>query len=125
MVREIKFRAWWEKGKTMFPFVAVHQTGDACFGGAWYRAEDVVLMQYTGLSDKENKRIYEGDVVAEVIDGERGDMYVIEWSRDGNHSYYAGYRTDDRSLETEMQLFELGALEILGNIYENPELLNQ
>ena len=75
-----------------------------------------VLMQYTGLKDKNGVEIYEGDIVVRYDKNERGYLYrksntvrVIEWRSSFN--------------ETGFNIGSSSRLEVIGNIYENPELL--
>jgi uncharacterized phage protein (TIGR01671 family) len=82
------------------------------------------LMQYTGLKDKNGKEIYEGDIIQEgsgpcgdtrgVVENVNGDTVVRflpgSIPDDWNHEYYPVFGLMDHS-------------EIIGNIYENPELL--
>lgn len=117
MNREIKFRTW-DKLGIRFP------TTDA-----WYQIKDgeielpkdTVLMQYTGMKDKNGKEIYEGDIVKPVLsgmDGEYGEVlwedvncaFMIDWNKAKNLGKY------DYQLQSH--------IEIIGNIYENSELLN-
>jgi len=71
---------------------------------------DTIVMQYTGLKDKNNKEIYEGDVVKTPI----GTGMVFDrlgcWFIEG---------------QKELGYFHSYELEVVGNIYENPELLNR
>ena len=114
MSREIKFRAWSRKDGTMR---VVAQLLDGArrlrivgFEGTIETslAEDVELMQYTGLRDKNGRELYEGDI---VTDGyrEKYGRYDVEW--DGDSHAWSFCSTDGRELE------------VIGNIYENPELL--
>lgn len=90
----------------------------------YYKFDDIVLMQSTGLKDKNGKEIFEGDVVA---DGHtKGDIK--------NHPTLGFYMVDDNgvdrwfsdnaTIEDFGEDVETAAriLEILGNIYTNPEL---
>ena len=110
--REIKFRAWSE-GKTMFPnskrFLMVKRN----FGEVWNRGESLIWMQYTGLKDKNGKEIGEGDIVKDskgqgVVKCENWIEFFIE-----------GDVYEDYSARKE----KLYMFEVIGNIYENPELL--
>jgi len=109
-MREIKFRAWDKIDNTMAIVEEWHKTwiaigvNDEDSGHLEQRKiEDVELMQYTGLKDKNGKEIYEDDVV-----------------------YLAGYG-NYQVVFPFMELYEAEAEkdigEILGNIYKNPELL--
>lgn len=133
--REINYRMWNPYTRKMHyfkPFDSVFyiSNGDKCLVNTYkenevsicgrMKIEDVEIMEYIGLKDKNNNKIYVGDIVKCGITGE---SYLIQFSRDGNHCYYAGYNTKNRSLETEMEMFNLYELEIVGNVFENPELL--
>lgn len=70
------------------------------------------LGQYTGLTDKSGKKIFEGD----IIKNNKGDYYEI--------AYLAKYtRFAPRKPGTVFAVFPLEDTTIIGNIYENPELL--
>jgi uncharacterized phage protein (TIGR01671 family) len=74
-----------------------------------------VLMQYTGLKDKNGKEIYEGDIVA---DRDTSDcVFGVKWDV-AKAGYYMPPEFD------EEYAYSIGAvsLEVIGNIYENPEL---
>lgn len=79
---------------------------------------DVGLMQYTGLKDKNGKEIYEGDIVdfASRFDNSK---------RTGKVVYYAGdaaFLIEDGK-EIFFLFYDALEREVIGNIYENPELL--
>lgn len=111
MNREIKFRAWDEVSEKMLnwnyfldtnmknTFIAPESTG-------------LILMQYTGLDDKNGKEIYEGDIA-------KYENMI------GKIMFFNGSFILSDFEETEE--WELGVineeLEIMGNIYDNPELI--
>ena len=82
--------------------------------------DEVVLMQSTGIKDKNGVEIFEGDVV-----DYNGRKAIIKW-----HGSYASfiYRFVDelRKIKSELNPLYLSyyRFEIIGNIYENPELLD-
>ncbi len=109
-MREIKFRFW---SKILGSFVIPN---DNILAGT-FKDENMVVMQYTGLKDKNGKEIYEGDVV-NYIDCMRGrSTSQVEWTEWGT------------GFEPFIQCGKCGELPdmedvvIIGNIYENPELL--
>lgn len=84
--------------------------------------DDVILMQCTGLRDKTGKLIYEGDIVADVSSG---CVSTIEYLS-SSYSLMAHIRRMDEFIPIEDICFvekEGTPFEIIGNIYENPELL--
>jgi uncharacterized phage protein (TIGR01671 family) len=121
-MREIKFRAWEKSSQQMHEVVQIdfknwiaipvpEQVDDE--GGVnWIleqrRIADVELMQYTGLKDKNGKEVYEGD----IMDFENGYITEIFWDR-------GGFRTHDL-----LVMSDLSHGIIIGNIYQNPNLLN-
>lgn len=118
-MREIKFRAWDTKDKRMVHMESVYfpNTGNLNdFGNKRY-----VHLQYTGLKDKNGKEIYEGDVVNQFRTSRsfpegRNLKRVVEWNDD---------MTLDDSYGERAVGFNLfgGQLEVIGNIYENPEVM--
>jgi len=62
--REIKFRAWHEINKNMHPPSSMFEitTNGQIYREGFNCTDDYILMQYTGLKDKNGKEIYEGDI---------------------------------------------------------------
>jgi len=120
-MREIKFRAWDKYQNIMFSMNNLKLScGPNGFEFHLYKPEGglgkAILMQYTGLKDKSGKEIYEGDIVkmwhTEYNTGGIGDGYKNEVIEFRNGQY------------TSISLHESHPPMIIGNIYENPELLD-
>ncbi|AYQ24720.1 YopX family protein [Enterococcus avium] len=123
-----KFRAWWIQDEVMTHIDTLEflQGGIRVSDGCWHEkflGDEVILMQSTGLIDRNGVEIFEGDIVKVTnhpfqkkedsagieIDGD----YLIGWS-DHNLTWLAG----------DLLLYQLKPyIEVIGNIYENPELL--
>lgn len=122
-----KFRAWLKKRQEMdneIDHISWLEDELYCIGdGITYMvsAEDLVLMQSTGLVDKNGKEIFEGDIL-----DYKGRKALVRW-----HGSYASfiYRFVDelQKRKTEWKPLYLAYMkcEIIGNIYENPELLEE
>lgn len=98
---------------------------------AYKKDEGFVLMQFTGLKDKNGKEIYEGDVV-ELPNGTRmvtkiGGYFTAEKGRTtGSNGYGVHFHTDDEQTVHDASPFEKECtLEVIGNIYENPDLISK
>ena len=116
-MRQIKFRAWLKDEKKMiewYPEFFSDMSPVTSYGSDFPDSDDVVLMQFTGLHDKNGKEIYEGDLVysnswnpdtMEVVFVEGAFMLAYE----GCEPYY----TDLYYAETEF--------EIIGNIHEEKQ----
>jgi len=125
-MREIKFRAWVKDRKAIFEVVLINyvtkkvtylleRVGDL-LNIRHEKFNDTELMQYAGLKDKNEKEIYEGDI---FHIGSKKILYVVEWIDCGlkgrqikNKSWIGlDYWKDD--------------IEVIGNIYENPEVIKE
>ena len=135
-MREIKFRAWDNKNKKWLLGYEYHNLGGfSMFGetvlmGEWsntldmflferngYKNTDLIVMQYTGLKDKNGKEIYEGDLSKNYYKGEWVILEVVwnplgMWSVKWKDGYLNNYHLNSQRME------------IIGNIYQNPELIN-
>ena len=117
MQDRFKFRVW--TGTQMLSDVAV------CNGvyvrADWSECEDFIVMQCTGLKDKNGKLIYEGDIVN--IKYIRPDGFEIRKKckiEFGYYSFWLYYKCGASLLYKEDCTYE-----VIGNIYENKELLNE
>ena len=119
-----RFRAWddWRKRMSVVDRIYIDTKGVRLyddFGEYWRNFRDAKLMQSTGLKDKNGKEIFEGDIV-----DYKGRKAVVKW-----HGSYASfiYRFVDelQNRNTEWKPLYLAYMkcEIIGNIYENRELL--
>ena len=126
-----KFRAWLKREKKMVSVVGISFYQDSFdveeifvydqenphkYGDLWeepFLPYEFVLMQSTGLKDINDKEIYEGDVI--IPDG--GGASLVHW-RDG--AFQVGYYGD-----IPYVLADYKSLTVIGNIYENPELVSE
>lgn len=76
--------------------------------------------QYTSLTDKNGKKIFEGDIVKDITTGR---IYVVKWCEDC--AMFVLPCVTDESLETNFTVYYGYELEIIGNIHDNPELLEE
>lgn len=131
-MREIKFRAWDTIPQRMSPVLGLrldwevgpladvlHPNSDRVNqAGLTLRPSEYVLMQFTGLYDKHGTEIYEGDIVkiklgASMEDGEKFRTMPVEFFQPYVAFCFRGI---------PLKEFSFCPKEVIGNIYENPEL---
>lgn len=124
-----RFRAWDKEQKKMFYNAEMtYDYGlvlDACEAdsfGTVLEDDNMIVMQCTGLKDNNGNLIYEGDIISKRDDY----LFPVYWDKT-----QAGFRVfvvkdfpPKRILGTEPMNFKTEDYEIIGNIYENEELLN-
>ncbi len=122
-MREIKFRAWdrydnkWEDeiGEDYYCEDNAYMNKLLIINDSFKTKERFTYMQYTGLKDINNKELYEGDIVKILPNNY---IALAEYSQEScayllkNKNGYRGY----------FSIIQEG-FEVIGNIYENPELL--
>lgn len=146
-MREIKFRAWDKKNKKIYiqgenvymdmqiiNYILCPKDTEDYFG---FNYKDYELMQYTGLNDKNGKEIFEGDIVVQegylwFDDGQPNYRGTVEW-------IYSQWQVVAHCVNPEKSGIsdgineglndegfdegESSEWEVIGNVYENPELL--
>ena len=118
-MREIKFRAWDKSNKEMNNIESINFQERRVYKDivSYRKFNDIELMEYTGLKDMDGKEIYEGDIVihhskmCKIIFNVEEARFVL--------------RDDEFELEIPFTNNNNKRMEIVGNIYENPELLGE
>jgi len=128
-MREIKFRAWDKNIETMVDPAFLQLDGNGLTAGfyencdpeesAWETdpeiLKNIILMQYTGLHDKNGKEIYEGDIIAGEV-----HTWQVKWDDEDAGFYLSGIDGKFADWIGYAHQFE-----VIGNIYESKELLDR
>ena len=133
-MRVVKFRAWDKEIEKIYPVLKIDFVEEwvsmySKITGRHYNwLNNLVLMQYTGLEDKNGEEIYEsyivkfdpqspcGDEFYNPRDGEMGEVIL-------DFGSFVVRPIDKKREDLRFSLSELGDWVVVGNIYENPELL--
>ena len=123
-MREIKFRAFVDN--KMYKVVGLDLWSDSVSEHTFtiwdddlddsieLDATEFELMQYTGLKDKNGKEIYERDII--TCSNGMAYQYEVEF-------VFGCFLGHDKATGFSKKLYDMKDLEVVGNIYENPELL--
>lgn len=118
-----KYRAWDKETKTMNGMAEIYRNRNKEIE-LRPRDGNIILMQSTGLVDKNGKEIFEGDVIAIEVDdtGTPINARVFQNSKIGVLMFHVFEDNEDVPM-VELLEDNSVAFEVIGNIYENPELL--
>jgi hypothetical protein len=121
-MREILFRAWHKQEQKMYPVVGMIRnmvflsvSEDTVTG---IDVDQVELVQYTGLRDVAGKKIFEGD----ILGMENATAKVVFWERPPEFGLDFHHNEDEWCEDWNLS-DDHGRMEIIGNAYEHPELL--
>lgn len=128
-MREIKFRAFVKNLKWLLPVITIDFDEENCFVEVDYTGEgdyadynfnEIELMQYVGLKDKNGKEIYEGDIIKLGTE----ERFYVAWHDYKQEFTFRGYGGGyyPNTYRGATRDDEYG-WEVIGNIYENKELL--
>lgn len=137
-MREIKFRAWDKDDLSMHNVENLGIMGNTSIYGRksngsierrWVHSDKLDIMQYIGKPDKNGKDIYEKDIVRQFADcDERGNdlyfMYLVHWNNE--EMRFEGIEITNKGIVDYSETYcgsDLEDLEVIGNMYENPELI--
>ena len=115
MNRPIKFRVWDFFHKQWITGAAIELNGCIINTSFAEPETNCVALQYTGLTDKNDNPIYEGDII-HLKFGELNANLVVKWDKYMGLKYHNGGWTSLVHVDTHG--------EVIGNIFENPELPN-
>ena len=119
-----KFRFWDKISESFLDLVHVyfhHETGSIAYEDCW-ATKDIVMMQSTGLCDSKNNLIFEGDIVNHDLGGHDTFLIRFDQERAGFIVETIHHKKGYDFIET---LWYENEYEVIGNIYENPELLEE
>lgn len=137
-MRSIKFRAWddkndkWLLGYEYEGLGGFSLTGETVLMGEWGNVfwsfisdedkdfEDLKVMQYTGLKDKNGQEIYEGDIVSA-----ENRYYIVEYREQYCDYVFTYTKKNWKRVKVSKQNITRLDIEVIGNKFENPELIDK
>ena len=98
----------------------------SCRGAYCFYVDENTIGQYTGLTDKNGKKIFEGDIVLDHFTSQKGIVTFCQGTFDSGIYKYNGWvcKGFDGTVDfRELVFYEDTDCEVIGNIHDNPELL--
>jgi uncharacterized phage protein (TIGR01671 family) len=135
---KLKFRAWLNVHKEFITQGDYYDFSMICNGDGfgivshqdenrWLNKDEFEIMQFTGLTDRHGKEIYVGDIVNEdlAMDGKWQSVGVVEFYEGsfGSRNGHDRFRIPALFTGKATEGMNLNYYEIIGNIYQNPELI--
>lgn len=131
MTRELKFRAWIKDTSVMVSWETIQDNYNMMLASIhdYIAGDDCVVMQFTGLKDKNGVEIYESDII--IVN----HFEVIEYDDEGTESVFGDCTScveykgasycfrSDTCVDVTLDVIDADELEVIGNIHEHPELL--
>lgn len=126
---DIKFRGYNEINKKMLNWNELLDTNLKNIFTMRKKDTGIILMQYTGLHDKNGKEIYDKDIIHIHHKFFEEFNYVLKWNEEDLRYYL--YSIDEKNLNSIGGILEahlgsmINEIEVIGNIYDNPDLLEK
>lgn len=114
--RDIKYRAWHKEMKEMLQVTQLwlaSPSGIMDQRNDFHEIEDIVLMQYTGFKDFAGNEIYDGDILESIDREDKTVFSIVKLKPGGDFSW-------DLFIDKSLPCLRT---KIIGNIYENPDLI--
>lgn len=115
MSREIKFRAFVKDENRIIDNIVFHEFEDI---NTQFKDDELIFMQYTGLKDKNSVEVYQNDIGIDKF----GRKVIVKWNEE--ECCFALLTIDD-VVKDEWNFCLRDLVEVIGNIYENENLLKE
>jgi len=123
-MRNIKFRAWDGQKIVHVDSMNYEASASSMVANGWLLPG--TIMQFTGLKDKNDKEIYEADIIEYMNpDTKKIKIHFVAWSQKKTMYILRFGPTDEETARLSNILNAIDRFSIVGNIYENPELLTK
>ena len=126
----MEFRFWDKQAKKFVDgnLISINGNGRISYahgnpvGGDGMNGERFIVQRFTGLLDKNKKKIYEGDIVGSFSNTQNSEVF---WENDGGFWAIYLYFSSHPDSQPEMELLSnhLGAISVIGNVCENGDLV--